>query len=232
MSSSLSSASSSSSGIHHEKFLHDGADQTLITEAELEPYLITSIVGKDEAGGISFFLGTTRDNFNGKKVLRLEYEAYIPMAMKQMGILCVKMREKWPSISRIAVLHRIGVVDVGKTSVLIAASAPHRADAIESVEWCINELKRTVAIWKKEWYEDGSIWKQNAEFDPSSFAQQQQKEQSGMGMGVESFPVPLAQEHPEHQNTQADTHQRHQHHAHKHECSCSNGTFIQEPTRQ
>ncbi len=80
-----SSAPVSTDRVHQEKFLHDGADQTLITDAELEPYLLTSLVGKDEAGGISFFLGTTRDNFNGKKVLRLEYEAYIPMAMKQMG---------------------------------------------------------------------------------------------------------------------------------------------------
>ncbi len=104
------------------------------------------------------------------------------------------------------------------------------------MEWCINELKRTVAIWKKEWYEDGSIWKQNAEFDASAFSQnQKQKEQN---MGVESFPPPLAQEHELHQQQQNQANQAstpHQHHhdhnQKKHDCSCSRGEFIQGPTQ-
>eukprot|EP00013_Stygamoeba_regulata_P016977 CAMPEP_0177671884 /NCGR_PEP_ID=MMETSP0447-20121125/24994_1 /TAXON_ID=0 /ORGANISM="Stygamoeba regulata, Strain BSH-02190019" /LENGTH=206 /DNA_ID=CAMNT_0019179411 /DNA_START=669 /DNA_END=1289 /DNA_ORIENTATION=+ len=114
-------------------------------------------------GAVSCFIGTTRDSFHGKKVLRLEYEAYEPMALKEMRNLALLMREKWPQIGRVAIAHRVGIVPVGESSVVIAVSSVHRKDSLEAVQWCIDELKATVPVWKKEIYEDGSAWKANAE---------------------------------------------------------------------
>jgi molybdopterin synthase catalytic subunit len=96
-------------------------------------------------------------------VLRLEYEGYVPMAVKQLNELVDKCRRKWDSLMGVAIYHRLGLVPVGEESVLIAVSSPHRRDALEAVHWLIDELKRTVPIWKKEVYEDGSMWKANCE---------------------------------------------------------------------
>jgi len=114
------------------------------------------------AGAIATFSGTTRDDFNGKKVIRLEYEAYTPMAKKEMFAICNRMRGKWELI-KIAMVHRIGEVPVGEASVIVAASSTHRKDALEASQYGIDEIKTRVPIWKKEVYEDGSMWKENCE---------------------------------------------------------------------
>lgn len=82
------------------------------------------------AGGISVFVGTTRDNFDGKRVTYLEYEAYEPMAIKQMHRLCESARWKWPQLAKICVMHRLGRVPIAEASVIIAVSSPHRREAI------------------------------------------------------------------------------------------------------
>ncbi|KAJ3330272.1 Molybdopterin synthase catalytic subunit [Blyttiomyces sp. JEL0837] len=135
-----------------------------------DPINLQDLVNKvrdDGCGAISTFSGTTRDYFvvNGirKRVLRLEYSAYVPMAIKELEKLSNEARKTWPSLHGIAITHRIGVVPVGEESVVIAISSPHRKDAIEAVGWCIDELKRTVPVWKLEVYEDGSQWKSNSE---------------------------------------------------------------------
>lgn len=97
--------------------------------------------------------------FVGKKVIQLEYEAYEPMALKEMMKLADHARTLWPDIYHIAMRHRIGVVPVRESSILIAVSSPHRRDAIAACEWLIDELKATVPVWKKEHYADGSVWK-------------------------------------------------------------------------
>ena len=84
-------------------------------------------------GATSIFVGTTRDNFAGKVVVRLEYEAYEQMAAKEMAKLCSELRQRWPSIHRIAVHHRLGVVDVTEASVVIAVSSPHRKESLEVI---------------------------------------------------------------------------------------------------
>jgi len=124
----------------------------------------TGWVSDDAAGAISLFVGTTRDHFDGKKVVRLEYEAYKPMALKEMRALVERARATW-DIKKMLVWHRLGVVPVGEASVVIAVSAERRANAIRACEFGIEELKRTVPIWKKEVYEDGSVWKANVEAD-------------------------------------------------------------------
>lgn len=94
--------------------------------------LAEGAVAHTSAGGLSFFVGTTRDSFEGKRVMSLEYEAYDEMALKQMNMLCRKAREKWPDIVNIAIYHRLGRVPIGEASVLIAVSSPHRRQSIGS----------------------------------------------------------------------------------------------------
>ncbi|KAJ3034105.1 hypothetical protein HK097_004628, partial [Rhizophlyctis rosea] len=121
----------------------------------------------DGAGAIASFSGTTRNTFtvNGitKRVLRLDYESYPAMAHLHLTRLTQKARHLYPSLIRIAISHRTGTVPVSEESVVIVASSPHRRDALEAVGWMIDELKATVPIWKKEIYEDGSMWKENCE---------------------------------------------------------------------
>jgi len=123
---------------------------------------IVAKVQSDSAGAITTFSGTTRNNFNGKKVLRLEYEAYTPMALKEMKSICAQIRSKWQVI-HVALVHRIGEVPVGESSVIVAVSSSHRKESLEAVQYGIDTIKERVPIWKKEFYEDGSVWKDNCE---------------------------------------------------------------------
>jgi molybdopterin synthase catalytic subunit len=109
------------------------------------------------AGGIDVFLGTTRTekSADDRALIALEYEAYEQMALQQMAELARRVREKWPVI-KLAMLHRIGRVAPGGPSVVIAVSTPHRADAFAACKFLIDELKRDIAIWKKEVWSDGS----------------------------------------------------------------------------
>lgn len=134
-----------------------------ITENELQVDKISAQVTMESTGATSLFVGTTRDNFQGKKVVKLEYEAYTPMAKKKLQELCNRVRVKWPEICHIAVYHRLGPVGPCQASVIIAISSAHRQASLEALHFAIDELKATVPIWKKELYEDGSQWKENKE---------------------------------------------------------------------
>jgi len=120
-------------------------------------------VSAPQAGAIATFSGTTRDMFEGKTVLELRYEAYVPMATRCLSSICTTARSTW-DIHKIAVAHRLGPVPVGETSVLIAVSSVHRADGLDACKFLIDELKASVPIWKKEVYTNGEIWKENSEF--------------------------------------------------------------------
>ncbi|KAM5331663.1 molybdopterin synthase catalytic subunit [Glossophaga mutica] len=114
-------------------------------------------------GAISLFVGTTRNNFEGKTVISLEYEAYIPMAENEVRRICRDIRQRWP-VRRVAVFHRLGLVPVSEASVIIAVSSAHRAASLEALSYAINALKARVPIWKKEMYEESSsAWKRNKE---------------------------------------------------------------------
>jgi len=134
-----------------------------ITEETLKVDEISAQVTDTCTGATSLFVGTTRDNFNGKKVVKLEYEAYVPMAKKKLKELCNRLRVKWADLHHIAIQHRLGLVGPCEASVIIAISSPHRKSSLEAVQFAIDELKATVPIWKKELYEDGSTWKENKE---------------------------------------------------------------------
>ncbi len=114
-------------------------------------------VADGAAGAIVTFAGTTRQDNAGRKVIHLEYEAYEPMALSEMRKLAREAGIRW-KIVRIAIAHRIGRVDIGETSVAIAVSAAHRAEAFEACRFAIDRLKEIVPIWKKEYFEGGEIW--------------------------------------------------------------------------
>ncbi len=108
-------------------------------------------------GGIVTFTGAVRGDSHGKQVLRLEYEAYVPMAEERLRAIGSEIETKWPGC-RIAMLHRIGALEVGEIAVVIAVAAPHRKAAFEGCSHAIDRLKQDVPIWKKEVFEDGSLW--------------------------------------------------------------------------
>ncbi len=109
------------------------------------------------AGGAVTFVGTTRRENAGRIVIRLEYEAYEPMAIQELRKIAEEAGRR-STITRIAIRHRIGVVKIGESSVAIAVSAPHRGDAFEACRFAIDRLKEVVPIWKKEHFEGGEVW--------------------------------------------------------------------------
>ncbi|KAH7477196.1 Molybdopterin synthase catalytic subunit [Phytophthora ramorum] len=139
--------------------------------APLDCQRAVELVTHPSAGAISTFVGTTRDNFQGKKVVRLEYEGYTPMAVSELRKICAAIREKWPEVVGIALFHRLGVVQVAEASVIVAVSSPHRREALEGCAFAIDTLKATVPIWKSEQYEgDSRVWKENVEWQAGAAA--------------------------------------------------------------
>ena len=136
-----------------------------ITKDALDVGEITTLVSDETTGAVSIFVGTTRNNFGGKTVLKLFYEAYEPMAVKKMDELCVILRQKW-RLHNVAIYHRLGEVPPKEASVVIAVTSEHRQASLEAVAFAIDTLKATVPIWKKEIYDgaDGpDEWKANPE---------------------------------------------------------------------
>lgn len=118
---------------------------------------LVDYVTDPEAGALAIFIGTTRNNNEGRQVIALDYEAYPEMAEKELIRLGEEARRKWP-ICRMAIVHRVGPVQIAEPSVMIAVSAAHREASFAACRFAIEEIKRTVPIWKKEVYEGGEIW--------------------------------------------------------------------------
>lgn len=110
-----------------------------------------------ESGGIDIFIGSVRNQTKGKAVVRLEFEAYEPMALSEIEKILAQAAEKW-TVQKALVHHRTGVLEVGEVPVIIAVAAAHRAAAFEACRFIIDTLKETVPIWKKEIFEDGEVW--------------------------------------------------------------------------
>jgi molybdopterin synthase catalytic subunit len=110
-----------------------------------------------QSGGIDLFIGTVRDATKSKTVVRLEFEAYEPMALKEMQKIADQAFKKWP-VQKLLIHHRTGVLEVGDIPVIIAVSCAHRDAAFEACRYVIDTLKETVPIWKKEIFEDGEVW--------------------------------------------------------------------------
>ncbi len=129
-----------------------------ISESELDASRAIQHVSSELAGGIDIFLGTTRAEKSpeGKSLVALDYECYESMATSKLRVLCARAREQW-DLQRLAIFHRIGRVGLMKPSVIVAVSSAHRAEAFAACRFLIDELKRSVPIWKKEVWEDGSV---------------------------------------------------------------------------
>ncbi len=123
-----------------------------INVEEVEQY-----VYDPNCGGIVTFIGTVRNSTKGKNVVRLEFEAYVPMAIKELNKIAETIMEKWP-VKKLAIHHRIGNLEIGEVAVAIAIACPHRKNAFEACAYAIDTLKETVPIWKKEIFEDGEVW--------------------------------------------------------------------------
>ena len=137
-----------------------------ITDDELDPGAVTALVQHPGAGAIVTFVGTTRDNTAGRTVLRLEYEAYRPMADQQLQRVAEEMRERW-DLTGVAIHHRLGRLEIGEASLVVAASSAHRQAAFEACHFSIDRIKQIVPIWKKEFFEGGEVWVGSQEnFDP------------------------------------------------------------------
>ena len=125
----------------------------------LEPAALQSRVLHPSCGACVLFTGTTREQNRGQHVVRLEYEAFERMTGPEMARIFERCRAEQPQVPlRMLVAHRVGVVEVGEPSVVIAVASPHRAQAFVAARFLIDELKRTLPVWKKEIYADGEHW--------------------------------------------------------------------------
>src|SRR5437867_4193399 len=128
-----------------------------VVEHPIELSRLVVAVGRSDAGAIATFLGTTRDHNAGRQVTRLEYEAYPEMAVREMRRIGLQAIDQF-SAKAVAIVHRVGVVEIGETSVAIAVSAAHRDAAFAACRFAIDRLKEIVPIWKKEHYRGGEVW--------------------------------------------------------------------------
>lgn len=128
-----------------------------IVETQIDVAEVCAAAASPSAGAMVTFLGTTRDHNDGRRVIRLEYEAYPEMAIAELSRIAATARERWP-VERVAIVHRIGLVPIGEASVVIAVSAAHRRAAFEACHFVIDRLKEVVPIWKKEIFAGGEVW--------------------------------------------------------------------------
>jgi len=134
-----------------------GEDIFQIVHEAIRPREIVDAMRSSEDGALVVFDGFVRDNFKGQKTLYLEYEAYEPMAHAKMREIGAEIHVRFP-IHRLAIVHRLGRLEVSETSVLIVVSSAHRAAAFDACRFAIDTLKRTVPIWKKEYFVGGAVW--------------------------------------------------------------------------
>lgn len=134
-----------------------GAGRFAVREAPLVLQEAVELVAGEDAGGLVTFSGAVRDRTRGRRVLRLDYEAYGPMAVRVMEAIGEEAATRWPG-TRLSILHRVGTLVPGELAVVIAAAAPHRAEAFDACRHAIERLKQDVPIWKKEHFEDGEVW--------------------------------------------------------------------------
>lgn len=128
-----------------------------LTSHPLDPDKFTSAVRRGANGAVVTFLGTTRDNFDGKRVLTLEYEAFDEMAVKKLEEVRQELLAEF-GLDEIAIGHRIGTVGIGEISLIVAVGSPHRKEGFYACHKAVDRIKEVVPIWKKEIYQDGSRW--------------------------------------------------------------------------
>jgi MoaE-MoaD fusion protein len=141
------SGGATDAGFRHASLVHDKID----TQVEVDK------IKRPSDGAIVVFEGVVRDHTRGRRTLCLDYEAYEEMALKQMDALALQALAQF-QIRDVAIVHRLGRLKIGETSVAIVVASAHRAAAFDACRWLIDTLKRTVPIWKKEYFADGAVW--------------------------------------------------------------------------
>lgn len=137
----------------------DGPDWLALTARPLPVAEALSWAVVPGCGAVVTFAGTVRDHADDRPgVVRLDYEAYEEQAMPRLAGVAAGARVRWPALGRVALLHRVGPLAVTDVAVVVVASAPHRQDAFDAARWCIDSVKSTVPIWKKETWAGGSDW--------------------------------------------------------------------------
>jgi len=131
-----------------------------IIDGPIDVAAVRRAVDDPATGAVLIFEGVGRQDFDGRLVVHLAYEAYPQMAEAVLGEIASEMAARWDGC-RVAIVHRTGVVAIGEPSVVIAVATPHRAECYEASRYAIDQLKERVPVWKKEVYEDGSAWKAN-----------------------------------------------------------------------
>jgi molybdopterin synthase catalytic subunit/molybdopterin converting factor small subunit len=140
----------------------------LIRAPLLRDEWLASLAGPSD-GAMVVFEGMARNHSRGRSVLRLEYEAYEPMAKSKMRQLAADLRREF-HVSRVVLVHRLGRIEIGEASILIGVSSPHRQASFDACRYAIDAFKRTVPVWKKEFFEDGSAWAEGEPLPPAGTA--------------------------------------------------------------
>ncbi len=136
-----------------------------LTADPLDANAVAAVVSSADCGAVATFVGLVRNDNGGRRVLWLEYEAYVPLALKALARIDEEAGEKWPSIA-LAIHHRIGRLEIGQPSIVIAAASPHRPEAFAACRYAIERIKQIAPIWKHEHFEGGALWIEGATADP------------------------------------------------------------------
>ena len=142
-----------------------GGESSDIFEITREPIKIANLRARlleGESGAVVIFDGVARNNTRGRRTLYLEYEGYQPMALRTMEQIGREVHERW-QINRVGIIHRLGRIETTESSVVIVVTSAHRKIAFEACHYAIDRLKEIVPIWKKEYFEDGAVWAENAD---------------------------------------------------------------------
>jgi len=143
--------------------------QVAVTSEPLDSNALAALVDANGDGAVVTFAGLVRDHNQGRQVQFLEYEAYEPLAIRALQRIVDEARDLWPG-ARIAVHHRLGRLEIGEASIVIAAASAHRADAFAACRYTIERVKQIVPIWKREHFNGGDVWLEGATADPDDQA--------------------------------------------------------------
>jgi molybdopterin synthase catalytic subunit len=145
------------------------SERYVVTSDALDAARIAALVERADCGAVATFVGLVRDANAGRRVLWLDYEAYAPMAVSTFERIAAEASARWPG-ARLAIHHRVGRLEIGEASVVIAAASPHRADAFGACRFAIERVKQIAPVWKHEHFEGGDVWIEGATADPNDEA--------------------------------------------------------------
>ncbi len=168
------------------------SQHSVITRAAIDTAKIANALKHPEDGAAAIFEGIVRNNTRGRQTLYLHYESYEAMALKKMEELALQALTDF-KVRNVAIVHRLGRIEIGETSVLIVVASAHRGPAFDACRWLIDTLKRTVPIWKKEYFTDGAVWADGAPFPENVVRPETEKH--GKAQDSQATPSPKKASH-------------------------------------